>query len=189
MELKHTENPIETASLDQEVLSNLFYGWGYNFYRKENQLRADDLMVRSKVSEMLGAARAHVADLESTWRREKLPAPSRGHPFPDAHATATADALERTQRAIEALEVRVRNAAVPEMDRVNQRHRRERSDLQQLTAIDLALVGAVRAACETVGKLVDPETAARAAEAALRAGRIDSALAARERVLSIVALD
>ena len=54
MELKTTANPIDSAGPVKQVLSNLFYGWGYNFYRKENQLRADDLLIRSKVSELLG---------------------------------------------------------------------------------------------------------------------------------------
>jgi hypothetical protein len=30
------------------LATNLFYGWGYNFYRIENQLRADDQMIRSR---------------------------------------------------------------------------------------------------------------------------------------------
>ena len=33
----------------EKIAVNLFYGWGYNFYRLENQLRADDLTVRAKV--------------------------------------------------------------------------------------------------------------------------------------------
>jgi hypothetical protein len=32
----------------EKTAVNLFYGWGYNFYRLENQLRADDLTVRAK---------------------------------------------------------------------------------------------------------------------------------------------
>jgi len=33
----------------EQIGVNLFYGWGYNFYRLENQLRADDLTIRAKV--------------------------------------------------------------------------------------------------------------------------------------------
>ena len=29
-----------------EIAINLFHGWGYNFYRVENQLRADDQLIR-----------------------------------------------------------------------------------------------------------------------------------------------
>jgi len=42
-----------SAFYDQGPLSqiaiNLFYGWGYNFYRQENQLRADDQLIRAQV--------------------------------------------------------------------------------------------------------------------------------------------
>jgi hypothetical protein len=34
----------------RQVATNLLYGWGYNFYRIENQLRADDRLVRCLVS-------------------------------------------------------------------------------------------------------------------------------------------
>ena len=40
----------------EEIAVNLFHGWGYNFYRFENQLRADDQLIRSKVGAILGSA-------------------------------------------------------------------------------------------------------------------------------------
>ena len=46
----------------EKIAVNLFHGWGYNFYRLENQLRADDLTVRAKVGWLLGLARASVDD-------------------------------------------------------------------------------------------------------------------------------
>ena len=61
----------------KQVAINLFHGWGYNFYRSENQLRADDLMIRAKVGWLLGLARASVERAESAYRREFLPPPSR----------------------------------------------------------------------------------------------------------------
>jgi len=45
----------------EKIAVNLFYGWGYNFYRLENQLRADDLTVRAKVGWLLGLSRFHLA--------------------------------------------------------------------------------------------------------------------------------
>ena len=53
----------------EKIAVNLFYGWGYNFYRLENQLRADDLTVRAKVGWLLGQARANVETAESAYRR------------------------------------------------------------------------------------------------------------------------
>ena len=32
----------------RQIATNLFHGWGYNFYRAENQLRADDQLVRAR---------------------------------------------------------------------------------------------------------------------------------------------
>lgn len=143
MELKTVTNPIDSAGVLKQTLSNLFYGWGYNFYRTENKLRADDLLIRSKLSDLLAEARAHIGALESIYRREFLPPPTREHPFPDAEAVRGAKALSRAQQAIEALEVRSRTASVPEMDRVNQRHREERGTLESLSAVDIELVEAV----------------------------------------------
>jgi len=74
----------------RQIATNLFYGWGYNFYRVENQLRADDQLVRSKAASLLGIAMASVEAAESAYRREFLPAPSRCKPFPDPAAVAAA---------------------------------------------------------------------------------------------------
>lgn len=72
----------------REIATNLFYGWGYNSYRIENQLRADDQLVRSKAASLLGRAMASVNEAEIEYRRKFLPPPSRQKPFPDAMAIA-----------------------------------------------------------------------------------------------------
>ena len=54
----------------RQVATNLFCGWGYNFYRLENQLRADDQLVRSNAAGLLGSAMASVSAAETscdTW--------------------------------------------------------------------------------------------------------------------------
>ena len=66
----------DLEEIDQ-IAVNLFYGWGYNFYRLENQLRADDILVRGKVGWLLGLARASIEEAESVYRRAFLPPPSR----------------------------------------------------------------------------------------------------------------
>ena len=188
MELKTTDNPIESAGAAKQLLSNLFYGWGYNFYRNENQLRADDLLIRAKVSEMLAAMRAHLAGLERDWRREHLPAPTREHPFPDAAAVATAQGLQRVQQGIEALETKVRTAPVPEMDRVTQRHVNERDALERLAAVDGDLVMAAKSALDAATGLLDPATAAHDLSAILAQSGMETLLARRAEVLSVVAV-
>ncbi len=183
MEMKTTPNPIEAAGPAKRVLSNLFYGWGYNFYRRENQLRADDLLIRGKLSELLGECRAHLGSLESSFRHEHLPPPTREHPFPDPAAVAAVQALQRRQRDIEALETAIRNAPVPEMDRIYQRHRNERDTLEKLVAADGDLVSAVVALRDSVIR-VDGAAAAAQETQPVRTSDIQMLWNRREQILS-----
>jgi hypothetical protein len=125
----------------ERIAVNLFYGWGYNSYRLENQLRADDLTVRAKVGWLLGQARAEVETAESAYRRLHLPPPTRQKPRPDADAVGGAQTLERLSRAIGALEGQIRAQPVPETDRMTQRYRHEAPTLRHLLECDMGLVG------------------------------------------------
>ena len=176
----------------KRTLSNLFYGWGYNFYRKENQLRADDLLIRGKISEDLGKARGSLGALESAYRREHLPAPTREHPFPSAEAIRVAKLFTQAGQKFEAFETKVRTASVPEMDRIHQRHLQERATLEALTEIDLKLVGLV---LDVLTKIIDTpansllEGASAAIEQFLKSlisdcEAFNSSWAQREQVLS-----
>jgi hypothetical protein len=135
----------------EQIAVNLFHGWGYNFYRLENQLRADDLMVRAKVGGLLGHARATVDSAESAYRRAFLPPPSREKPRQDPGAMANAQTLERLSHAIGALEGQIRAQPVPENDRMNQRYRQEAPTLQKLLESDIRLTGQA----ETLRALLD----------------------------------
>ena len=125
----------------RQIAINLFYGWGYNFYRTENQLRADDLLVRSKVSWLLGLARAGIEAAESAHRREFIPTPSREKPFADPKALADVQSIERLSKAIGALEGQIRAQPAPENDRMTQRYRHEAETLLRLVDCDQKLVG------------------------------------------------
>jgi hypothetical protein len=120
---------------------NLFHGWGYNFYRQENQLRADDQLVRSKAEWFLGVAVSNVETAEAGYRREFFAAPTRAKPFPDAAVVAVAQTLERLARDINALKGRIQAQPVPESDRMTQRYRSEADTLQTLIGCDEQLVG------------------------------------------------
>ena len=124
-----------------KVAYNLFHGWGYNFYRKENQLRADDQLIRSQVGLLLGSARKSVETAERNYRRDFLPPPSREKPRPDAAAVANAQAIERLSRAIGAVQGQISTLPVPENDRMSQRHRQEAETLTRLMESDQKLVG------------------------------------------------
>ncbi len=123
------------------LATNLFHGWGYNFYRTENQLRADDQMIRARICEILGAARATVAAAETAHRHEHLPPPSRAKPRPDPTALLGAQTLEALGRELGALEGSVRALPVPEADRMTQRFHREAVTLARLAECDEAMVG------------------------------------------------
>lgn len=137
----------------RQIATNLFYGWGYNFYRVENQLRADDQLVRSKAAWLLGLAMSSVNTAETEYRREFLPAPSRTKPFPDAEAVASAQRLERLAREIGALEAFIQQLPVPENDRMTQRYRQEAPTLKTLIGYDEQLVGQ----CELLRSMVNNE--------------------------------
>lgn len=139
----------------RQIATNLFYGWGYNFYRAENQLRADDQLVRSQAAALLGNATASVESAESNYRREFLPPPSRSKPFPDAVAVASAQSLERLGRSIGAIKAALTHQPVPENDRMTQRYREEAPTLQRLIAIDERLAGQ----CELLRTMVNQKDA------------------------------
>jgi hypothetical protein len=130
----------DTDRLEQ-IAINLFYGWGYNFYRLENQLRADDLLVRSQVSVLLGQARKSVEAEQSSYRRKFLPPPTRENPLPEPTALANARTLEELSAGIGQVEGAIRALPVPENDRMTQRYRQEAETLLRLRACDTQLVG------------------------------------------------
>jgi hypothetical protein len=134
-----------------QLAINLFHGWGYNFYRLENQLRADDQLIRGKASWLLGQAAAAVEMAESAWRRSRLPPPTRAAPYPDPVAVAGAQGLERLGHAITAAAAQIRSQPVPENDRMTQRYRKEAPTLEALGVCDQDLVGR----CEVLRSLVE----------------------------------
>ena len=124
-----------------QVGINLFHGYGYNFYRSENQLRADDQKVRTLVCELLARALKAVVAAEGTFRRERIPPPTRANPFPPPEIVADARRLEALGQAINNVEGQVRHAPVPENDRMTQRFREEAATLAALVDKDALLVG------------------------------------------------
>ena len=133
-------NFYDEGALRQTAI-NLFHGWGYNFYRLENQFRADDQLVRGKASWLLGMAAQRVEVEESAYRRDFFGTPSRAKPFPDPRITAAAQRLELFAKAIGAIKGRLQALPAPENDRMTQRYRGEASTLEALIACDEQLVG------------------------------------------------
>ena len=136
---------MHDADAIERVAINLFYGWGYNFYRVENQLRADDLLARHHIADLLGDARKTIDRAEAIFRSERLPEPTREKPTHDLQALRDAASLEALARRVVALADRIRAQPAPENDRIMQRHRREADTLARLLAADTALTGRVEA--------------------------------------------
>ena len=128
----------------------LLNGYGYNWYRLDNQMRADDLLVRSRASEHLESAAARLRDLEGRYRRKYLPPPTRDHPDPDPqHLAAARHFRGVTERVLE-IDTRLRGAAVPPDDQVWLRQRGELETLQRLGNCDVVLVAGAKEVVETV---------------------------------------
>ena len=176
------QSAFYAAGPDEQVALNLFHGWGYNFYRAENQLRADDLMVRARVGEMLSAARASVEAAEAAFRREHIRPPTRAQPLPDPDALRQAQVLEATSREIGVLEGRVRALPVPEADRMTQRLRDERATLEALLRADLSMV----ALAHKLRTVVAPGTFDCVREMGACLAEIGAAVQARQEVLKLV---
>lgn len=144
MELRVISNPIETAGPARWLLSNLFYGCGYNFYRGGNRLGVDDLLIRGKLSQLLEESRGHLSALAAAFRRGSLPPSGRQGSLPNPVAAAAAEALDRAQRHLEAMEAAVRRPARGQRGSLPPREAWERGTLERLVALDgeavLALV-------------------------------------------------
>jgi hypothetical protein len=163
---------------------NLFQGWGYNFYRTENLLRADDLMLRARVSELLIAAKVSVTAAERSYRRDNLPPPTREKPRPDAGALRDAQTLERLAAAIGGLEGHIRALPVPEQDWMTLHLRREAETLSRLLAADQALVGHAEFLRSLLVSAGSAWILAHAEELAAQIGAVEAAITSRRDVLA-----
>lgn len=123
------------------IANTLFLGWGYDFYKSTNQLRADDQLIRAKVGQLLGFAQADLAAAETAYRRANIAPPTRANPFPDPGVVAAAKTLERLAREAGALIGRVAAAPAPPADRMTDRYRDEGETLAYLRDHDRVLVG------------------------------------------------
>ena len=119
----------------------LLNGYGYNWYRVDNQLREDDLLVRQHAGHFLTEAATKMQRQEADYHRKYLPEPSREQPFPPAERMATHRLIRETRQGILALEGRVRGQSAPPTDRVWQRYRSEIGALDVLVHMDVQLIG------------------------------------------------
>jgi hypothetical protein len=131
----------------------LLNGYGYNWYRKDNQLRADDLLVRERASHFIVEAAEKLQEQEAAFARQFLPPPTRENPFPPDDKLATHALIRRTRQELLALEGRIRGLSAPPTDRIRQRHRSEVDVLENLGRLDVQLVGFSQEVATAAGRL------------------------------------
>ena len=108
-------------------------------YTTKGRLRADDLLVRERVSHSLADATARLRDLASQWRADRVPPSTRENPFPPAEAMAPLRQADRLGKDIDNIATAVRGLPLLPEDKVWDRVRR--GDLDELLQFDWALVG------------------------------------------------
>jgi hypothetical protein len=123
-----------------QQLQLLLTGYGYNFYNKTNQVRADDLLVRERASNFLAQAVDGLARLRNAYHQRFIPPLTRVNPDPPQEAMAQVRALEETQQMLSGIEAHIRGMSVPTQDRIWWRFRQEQALLAKLLEFDLTLV-------------------------------------------------
>ena len=166
----------------------LLNGYGYNWYRLDNQMRADDLLVRSRASEHLEGAAAQLHDLEGRYRRKYLPPPTRAHPDPDPHHLATAQQFRAVADRILEIDTRLRGAAVPPDDKIWLRQRGELETLQRLGRCDVVLVADAKGLVGVIADLpaevgIDPAIEQQIDQ---HLGRLAETLTRRDEILAVL---
>jgi hypothetical protein len=164
----------------------LLNGYGYNWYRLDNRMRADDLLIRSHASEHLANAAARLRDLEGHYRRKYLPPPTREYPDPEAQHLAAARQFRAVEDRIAEVDTRLRGGAVPPNDKIWLRHRDEVDTLRRLGECDAILAAGAKELDEYVSSLpVDiaiDATIERQIDEHL--GRLTTVLAQRDGILA-----
>jgi hypothetical protein len=157
---------------------------GSDIYSERGRLRSDDLLVRERVGRGLAEATAHLRELMSRWRTERVPPSTREQPFPPAGVMEPIRRGERLVRAIEDASATVRGLPLLNADKVWKRVRQV--GLQELLQFDWSLVGESDALSEEVAAVSElDQLDAAAVETRLR--RIRDVVAERRRYVEILA--
>ncbi len=138
----HDSADFETALLQAGEL--LLNGWGYNWYRAENLMRADDLLLRNQADQLLGDALAAFRRAEAVFRQKYMGPASRQRPLPDPERVAELHEFQAMLERLEALRTALRGAALPPDDRIARRHREEADLLSKLGRCDALLAASAQ---------------------------------------------
>ncbi|HEX5462159.1 MAG TPA: hypothetical protein VFX20_19490 [Steroidobacteraceae bacterium] len=184
MELRVILNPISEPGPAKRLLSNLFYGCGYNFYRFENELLADDLLIRGKLSQLVRDCRAHLSSLEMAFLRDHRARTGGDYAFLSPAALTMAQALLSAQRHLQAMEAAIRSATLPESRHFQRHHRERHGTLEELVMLDGEVVLALVTLRDAVAKLDSGAAAAARMDELLRASDFRALWGRREALLA-----
>jgi hypothetical protein len=134
------EAPIRSIGKDPNIITQAvmlaYTGWGYNFYSATNKLRADDLLVRGKISELLSRSAKDINGFAAKLAAG-VPSPTRQDPLPGRDLMPVVVQLRRLAREADALSSRMTSLTTPGRDKIWDRHR---DDIEsKLKAIQMAL--------------------------------------------------
>lgn len=123
------------------MLDQLQYGLGYAAYRRLNQMRKDDQLLRNRACELLLEAHKTLQERAATWKARHLVC-TRECPVPKPEDLATSREMDKVIQSISSLETQVRNAAIPENSIDQLKHRQENTYLPLLQLCDTELLQA-----------------------------------------------
>jgi hypothetical protein len=115
-----------------------YTGWGYNFYSTANKLRADDLLIRAKIANLLSRTATDLSALGAKLAAS-VPEPSRQAPRPGAEIMPIVNELRRLASAASNLSVKMAALSTPGRDKIWDRHRTQNETLIKLQGFDLYL--------------------------------------------------
>jgi len=183
MELKVITNPIDQAGPARRLLSNLFYGWGYNFYRREDDLQADDLLIRAKLGQLLCDSRTRLLSVHAAFVRKLLPR-DRGGARANPAIVEMERALESAERELQGLETAVLSAAAPEPGRIRRRDRERLATLARLVALDGEALLALVTLRDAIARFEDGAAAALGIDGLLKASGFAALWSRRQAALA-----
>jgi hypothetical protein len=142
MSIPNIEAPLVSIGHNPNIITQAvllaYTGWGYNFYSTTNKLRADDLLIRSKISGLLNRVAADLSGFGAKLAAT-VPAPSRQVPLPDRDIMAIVVELRRLSSEIDSLSVKITALTTPGRDKIWDRHRDQNTILLRLQGFDLYL--------------------------------------------------
>jgi hypothetical protein len=118
----------------------LLLGWGFNFYRVENQLRADDLLLRQKAGDFLGRAAAKLEKLAADFQRDCMASTTSDQRYPSAALMGRLNALRSLRRRVGEQSAFLQGCPAPAQDKIWRRLRSEEGLLRALLQTDADLI-------------------------------------------------